>query len=122
LPNQLPLVGAKLPWYRIHDRSGDALIQVNTSHDCGKDTDGHSADPGGEPRRVQSEKQDRHPLALRSPAELRFQADTYCRMAATARTSDIVAGLLRIAARFDALADQREHELLASAVQPPKSP
>lgn len=48
------------------------------------------------------------PLSARSAAELRTQADDYRRMAETARTPDVAAGLRRIADRFDAMADQRD--------------
>ena len=47
------------------------------------------------------------PLSRRSSAQLRAEAQDYRRMAATARTEN---SLLKLAIRFDALADQREHE------------
>ena len=49
-------------------------------------------------------------LSQRSVAQLRTQADAYRRMAGTARMVDAAAALLKIAERFDALADQREQE------------
>lgn len=52
----------------------------------------------------------RLPLRLRSLAELRTEAVVYRSMAATARGTDVRAGLLRLADRFDALADQRRNE------------
>jgi hypothetical protein len=47
-------------------------------------------------------------LTQQSAAQLRTRAVAYRRMAETARMVDAVAGLLKIADRFDALADQRE--------------
>ena len=47
-------------------------------------------------------------LTQRSAAQLRTQAATYRRMAQTARMVDAAAALLKVADRFDALADQRE--------------
>ena len=48
------------------------------------------------------------PVSQRSVTELRAQASEYRRMAEGARTMDAVTGLLRLADRFDALAEQRE--------------
>ncbi|HTW71559.1 MAG TPA: hypothetical protein VME47_16850 [Acetobacteraceae bacterium] len=50
------------------------------------------------------------PLSERSAAELRAQAVEYRRMAETARTPTALSGLLKLADRLDALADQRERE------------
>ena len=47
-------------------------------------------------------------LSQRSVVQLRTQADAYRRMAGTARMVYAAAALLKIADRFDALADQRE--------------
>jgi hypothetical protein len=47
------------------------------------------------------------PVSQRSVTELRAQAAEYRRMAKSARTMDAVTGLLRLADRFDALAEQR---------------
>jgi len=58
------------------------------------------------------------PLSLRSAAQLRAQAEQYRRMAATARMADTETSLLKLAIRFDALADQREREALGSGPQP----
>jgi hypothetical protein len=55
------------------------------------------------------------PLSQRSVAELREQAMAYRRMAETAHVLDIRARLVKIAARFDALADQREQQELSPA-------
>ena len=49
-------------------------------------------------------------LSHRSVGQLRTQADAYRRMAGTARMVYAAAALLKIADRFDALADQREQE------------
>ena len=49
-------------------------------------------------------------LSQRSVAQLRTQADAYRRMAGAARMIDAAAALLKIADRFDALADQRDQE------------
>jgi hypothetical protein len=48
------------------------------------------------------------PLSRRPIAELRAEAEQYRRMAATASTADIENSLLKLAMRFDALADHRE--------------
>jgi hypothetical protein len=48
------------------------------------------------------------PLSQRSVAELRAQAHEYRRMAESARTMVVFESLLRLADRFDALADRRE--------------
>jgi hypothetical protein len=48
------------------------------------------------------------PLSQRSPEQIRTQAELYQEMAATARTPDAKRGLEALAARFAALADQRE--------------
>lgn len=50
------------------------------------------------------------PLSKRAPAELRSRADELMRMAATATTSQTRTSLEILAARFLALADQRESE------------
>jgi hypothetical protein len=50
---------------------------------------------------------DRVPLSQRSAAELHAQADGYRRMAETARTMQTFRSLLRLADRFDDLAEQR---------------
>ena len=47
-------------------------------------------------------------LTLRSPAELREQADAYRRAAQTARMIKVSEALLELADQFDGLADQRE--------------
>ena len=47
------------------------------------------------------------PLGTLSVAELRQRAEEYRRMADTARTAQVKEGLLRLAERFDALADRR---------------
>jgi hypothetical protein len=49
---------------------------------------------------------DRVPLSQRSAAELHAQADEYRRMAETARTMETFRSLLRLADRFDGLAEQ----------------
>jgi hypothetical protein len=49
---------------------------------------------------------DRVPLSQRSAAELHAQADEYRRMAETARTMQTFKSLLRLADRFDGLAEQ----------------
>lgn len=48
------------------------------------------------------------PLGGLSVAELRQRAEQYRSMAATARTTQALEGLLRLAERFEVLADQRE--------------
>jgi hypothetical protein len=48
----------------------------------------------------------------RSPAELREQAAAYRRAAQTTRIAEVRDGLIKLADRFDALADQREQEQL----------
>jgi hypothetical protein len=50
----------------------------------------------------------RRPLAEQCVAELRTRAGDYRQMAVTATTEPVKASLLRLAARFDALADQKE--------------
>jgi hypothetical protein len=50
------------------------------------------------------------PLSRRSSAQLRAEAQNYRRMAATARMADTENSLLKLAIRFDALAELREHE------------
>ena len=50
------------------------------------------------------------PLSRRSSAQLRAEAQDYRRMAATARMADTENSLLKLAIRFDALAELREHE------------
>jgi hypothetical protein len=47
-------------------------------------------------------------LTLRSPAELREQADAYRRAAETARMINVREALFKLADQFDGLADQRE--------------
>lgn len=47
-------------------------------------------------------------LAELSAADLRARADGYFRMAATATTREVMVGLLKLAERFNALADERE--------------
>jgi hypothetical protein len=59
---------------------------------------------------VSLEMERRPPLSQRSSAELRAQAAEYRRLAASARTIATAAALLKIADRYDALADQRETE------------
>ncbi|HTI84757.1 MAG TPA: hypothetical protein VL614_30250 [Acetobacteraceae bacterium] len=54
------------------------------------------------------------PPAKRSVAQLREEAEKYRRMAATARMAVALGGLLRLADRLDALADQRERETRAA--------
>jgi hypothetical protein len=51
-------------------------------------------------------------FSQRSVAELREQAAGYRRMAETARVLNTEEALIKIADRFDALADQREQEQL----------
>ena len=51
------------------------------------------------------------PLSRRSAAQLRAEAAQYRRMAATARMADTENSLLKLAVRFEVLADQREREL-----------
>ena len=51
---------------------------------------------------------DHVPLSERSVAELRGQAAEYRRMAEAARQLATRSGLLKLAARLDALADERE--------------
>jgi hypothetical protein len=53
-------------------------------------------------------KDDFVPPSQRPITELRNRAAEYRRMAETARIKDTVASLLRLADRFDDLADQRE--------------
>ena len=48
------------------------------------------------------------PLSQRSVAEIRAKAAEYRRMAASARTMQVVGGLLRLADRFDAFAQRCE--------------
>src|SRR5690348_5576866 len=55
----------------------------------------------------------RIPLTERSPQALRAQAAEYRQMAATARTAVVVGGLMRLADRVEALADQRERDAKA---------
>jgi hypothetical protein len=50
----------------------------------------------------------RRRLAELSAADLRARADGYFRMAATATTREVMSGLLKLAERFNALADDRE--------------
>ena len=50
------------------------------------------------------------PLSRRSSQEIRAQAETYRRMATTARTVYAVLALERVAARFLAIAERREAE------------
>jgi hypothetical protein len=57
------------------------------------------------------------PPGLRSTPELRAQAVAYRGMAATARTTDVATALLRLADRFDALADQRRERAHAAPVR-----
>ena len=53
----------------------------------------------------------RRRLAELSAADLRARADGYFRMAATATTREVASSLLKLAERFNALADERErHE------------
>ena len=47
-------------------------------------------------------------LTLRSPAELREQADAYRRVGQTARMINVREALFKLADQFDGLADQRE--------------
>jgi len=58
------------------------------------------------------------PLSQRSAAQLRAQAEQYRRMAATARMADTEISLLKLAIRFDALADRREAEAGDNGPQP----
>ena len=58
------------------------------------------------------------PLSQRSAAQLRAQAEQYRHMAATARMADTEISLLKLAIRFDALADRREAEAGGSGPQP----
>ena len=60
----------------------------------------------------------RPPLSHRSSAELRARAAEYRRMAASAHTIAVAEALLKIAARFDALADTREIEERAAQSRP----
>jgi hypothetical protein len=60
----------------------------------------------------------RPPLSQRSSAELRAQAAEYRRMADSARTFAAAAALLKIADRYDALADRREIEERAAQADP----
>ena len=46
----------------------------------------------------------------RSPTELREQANAYRRAAKTAHRIDVVDALIKLAERFDVLADKREQE------------
>jgi hypothetical protein len=48
------------------------------------------------------------PLAELSAADLRAKASDYRRMAATARTAEVMDDLLNLAERFEVLADRRE--------------
>jgi hypothetical protein len=50
------------------------------------------------------------PLSEHSVAELRARAAEYRRMAQTARTATVGDSLIKLAERFDALANQRERE------------
>jgi hypothetical protein len=50
------------------------------------------------------------PLSARSSQEIRAQAETYLRMAQSARTADAKRGLEAVAARFAAIAARREAE------------
>ena len=47
------------------------------------------------------------PLAELSVVELRARAADYRRMAGTATTKEVMHGLLRVAERFDAMAEER---------------
>jgi hypothetical protein len=60
----------------------------------------------------------RPPLSSRSSAELRARAAEYRRMAASAHTIAVAEALLKIAARYDALADAREIEERAIQSRP----
>jgi adenylosuccinate lyase len=53
------------------------------------------------------------PLSKRAISELRNRAAEYRRIAKTARTLATVAQLIRLADRFDALANTREAEMAA---------
>lgn len=55
------------------------------------------------------------PLSRRSSQEIRVQAETYRRMAETARTLYARQALERVAARFLAFAERREAEERAAA-------
>ncbi len=55
------------------------------------------------------------PLSERSISELRDRATEYRRMARTARIKDTAAQLLRLAERFDALAEARERQAAADS-------
>lgn len=61
---------------------------------------------GDELRTIRREDRWR-PLAELSVVELRARAADYRRMAATATTIEVVHGLLRVAERFDAMANCR---------------
>jgi hypothetical protein len=61
-------------------------------------------------RSAESSHFTRRPLAEHPVAELRARADDYRLMAMTARTEVVRASLLRLAGRFDALADHKERE------------
>lgn len=50
------------------------------------------------------------PLAQHSLAELRERAAEYRRMAETARTTDVMGSLRKLAERFDTLADRRQQD------------
>jgi len=50
------------------------------------------------------------PLSELSVAELRARAVQYRDMAATATTQEVMLALLKIAARLDAMADEKEHK------------
>jgi hypothetical protein len=50
------------------------------------------------------------PPSQRSAAELRARAVVYRRMAATARTAAVLEGLMRIADRYDRIAETREKD------------
>jgi hypothetical protein len=57
-------------------------------------------------------------LSRRSVAQLRTQAEAYRRMAGTARMVYAAAALLKVADRFDALADRRDQEPAGTAPAP----
>jgi len=61
---------------------------------------------------------DYRPLSQRSSAQLRAEAQNYRRMAATAHTADTENSLLKLAIRFEALAEQREREASEGGSRP----
>ncbi len=59
--------------------------------------------------------EERLPLSLQSAAQLRAQAAVYRRMAATAHTAAVLHGLMKIADRYDQLAETREKDAREAA-------